>query len=35
MSTDYVYVMQFKGEKIAHMVKIWNSELALKQIGWA
>ena len=35
MSTDYVYVMQFKSEKIVHMVKIWNSELALKQIGWA
>jgi steroid delta-isomerase-like uncharacterized protein len=35
MSTDYVYVMQFQGEKIAHMTKIWNSELALKEIGWA
>jgi predicted ester cyclase len=34
MSTDYVYVMQFQGDKIAHMTKIWNSELALKQIGW-
>jgi steroid delta-isomerase-like uncharacterized protein len=35
MSTDYVYVMQFQEEKIAHMTKIWNSELALKEIGWA
>jgi steroid delta-isomerase-like uncharacterized protein len=35
MSTDYVYVMQFQGEKIAHMTKIWNAELALKEIGWA
>lgn len=35
MSTDYVYVMQFEGEKIAHMTKIWNAELALKEIGWA
>jgi predicted ester cyclase len=35
MSTDYVYVMQFKGQKIMHMDKIWNAELALKQIGWA
>jgi steroid delta-isomerase-like uncharacterized protein len=35
MSTDYVYVIQFQGEKIAHMTKIWNSELALKEIGWA
>ena len=35
MSTDYVYVMQFAGDKIAHMTKIWNSGLALKAIGWA
>src|SRR5215469_11018928 len=35
MSTDYVYVMRFKGEKIVHMVKIWNAELALKEIGWS
>ena len=35
MSTDYVYVMQFDGGKISHMTKIWNAELALKQIGWA
>jgi predicted ester cyclase len=32
MSTDYVYVMQFEGEKIAHMTKIWNAGLALKDI---
>lgn len=35
MSTDYVYVMQFDGEKIAHMTKIWNAGLALKAVGWA
>ncbi len=35
MSTDYVYVMQFQGEKISHMTKVWNAELALKEIGWA
>jgi predicted ester cyclase len=34
MSTDYVYVMQFAGDKIVHMTKIWNSGLALKAIGW-
>lgn len=33
--TDYVYIMQFKGEKIVHMTKIWNSGLALKELGWA
>jgi predicted ester cyclase len=35
MSTDYVYIMQFQGDKIAHMDKVWNAELALKDIGWA
>jgi predicted ester cyclase len=35
MSTDYVYVMQFDGERIAHMTKIWNAGLALKAVGWA
>jgi predicted ester cyclase len=34
-STDYVYVMQFTGEKISHMTKIWNAGLALKDLGWA
>ena len=34
ISTDYVYVMQFKGDKIAHMTKIWNAGLALKELGW-
>jgi hypothetical protein len=33
--SDYVYVMQFAGEKIVHMTKIWNSGLALKELGWA
>jgi ketosteroid isomerase-like protein len=33
--TDYVYVMQFRGDKIAHMTKIWNSGAAFKQLGWA
>ena len=35
MSTDYVYVMQFEGEKIVHMTKIWNAGLALRDIGWS
>lgn len=33
--TDYVYVMQFKGDKISHMTKIWHSGLAMKDLGWA
>ncbi len=31
---DYVYVMQFDGEKIRHMTKIWNAGWTLKELGW-
>jgi predicted ester cyclase len=34
MQTDYVYVMQFKGDKIGHMTKIWNDGYTLRQLGW-
>ncbi len=34
-NTDYVYVMQFDGDKIRHMTKIWHSGLAIKELGWA
>lgn len=34
-STDYVYVMQFEGDKIVHMTKIWHAGLAMKELGWA
>jgi predicted ester cyclase len=34
-STDYVYVMQFDGDKIGHMTKIWHAGLAMKDLGWA
>ncbi len=32
--TDYVYVMEFEGEKIRHMTKIWHAGLAMKELGW-
>jgi predicted ester cyclase len=35
VATDYVYVMQFDGDKIRHMTKIWHSGLAHKALGWA
>jgi steroid delta-isomerase-like uncharacterized protein len=35
MSTDYVYMMQFKGDRIVHMTKVWNAGLALRELGWA
>ena len=33
--TDYVYVMQFDGDKIGHMTKVWNAGMALRELGWA
>jgi len=34
LEADYVYVMQFDGDKIRHMTKIWNDGISLKQLGW-
>jgi len=33
--TDYVYVMQFDGDKISDMTKIWHAGWAMKELGWA
>lgn len=35
LETDYVYVMDFDGDRIRHMTKIWNSGHALEQLGWS
>jgi predicted ester cyclase len=35
VSTDYVYVMKFAGDKIGHMTKIWHSGIAMQELGWA
>ena len=34
VSADYVYVMDFKADKISHLTKIWNSNVSLQQLGW-
>jgi len=34
-SSDYVYVMDFDGDKIRHMTKVWNASWALRELGWA
>jgi predicted ester cyclase len=33
-TTDYVYVMEFAGDKIRHMTKIWNAGWAMRELGW-
>lgn len=34
VEADYVYVMQFEGDKISHMTKVWNDGVSLQQLGW-
>ncbi len=35
IEADYVYVMQFEGDKIHQMTKIWNDGISLQQLGWS
>lgn len=34
VEADYVYIMEFDGDRIRHMTKIWNDGVSLKQLGW-
>ena len=35
IAADYVYHMEFDGEQVKHMTKIWNDTISLQQLGWA
>jgi predicted ester cyclase len=35
VEADYVYVMDFDGDRIRHLTKIWNDGVSLHQLGWA
>lgn len=35
VEADYVYIMEFDGDLIRHLTKIWNDMVSLKQLGWA
>lgn len=35
IAADYVYVMEFDGDRIRHVTKIWNDTVSLVQLGWA
>lgn len=35
VAAEYAYVMEFDGDRIARMTKIWNDGHSLKQLGWA
>lgn len=34
VESEYVYVMEFDGDRIRHMTKVWNDAVALKQLAW-
>jgi predicted ester cyclase len=34
INADYVYNMEFDGDRIKHMTKIWNDTISLQQLGW-
>jgi predicted ester cyclase len=34
IAADYVYHMTFEGDRINHVVKIWNDTISLQQLGW-
>ena len=34
VETDYVYVMDFDGDRIRYVTKIWNDGIGLQQLGW-
>jgi predicted ester cyclase len=35
VEADYVYVMDFDGDRIRHLTKVWNDGISLKQLGWS
>jgi hypothetical protein len=34
VAADYVYDMEFDGEHVRHVTKIWNDTISLQQLGW-
>ena len=35
VASDYTYTMEFDGDRIRHMTKVWNAPYAMKELGWA
>lgn len=35
IAADYVYQIDFDGDRIRHMTKVWNDAHSLRQLGWA
>ena len=35
IAADYIYAMEFAGDRIRHMTKIGNGGISLRQLDWA
>lgn len=35
VASNYVYAMEFDGDRIRHITKIWNDVHALRELGWS
>jgi predicted ester cyclase len=35
LAADYVYAMEFEGDRIRHLTKIWNDGISMQELGWA
>jgi predicted ester cyclase len=35
VATEYAYAMEFDGDRIRHITKVWNDVQALTELGWA
>jgi predicted ester cyclase len=34
VAADYTYLMEFDGDRIRHMTKVWNDTITMEQAGW-
>jgi predicted ester cyclase len=34
VEAEYVYIMEFEGDKIRHTTKVWNDGFSMQQLGW-
>jgi predicted ester cyclase len=35
VASEYVYIMEFEGDRIRRITKVWNDAICLQQLGWA
>ncbi|MGY8671549.1 MAG: hypothetical protein ACKVHO_03055 [Verrucomicrobiia bacterium] len=35
IAADYIYAMEFEGDRVRHMTKIWSDGISRQHLGWA